>query len=117
MDGRTLTDGRTETHGLKIAIFGHTDLKICLYGVVFRVEFDGAVHFYVGPQKLTVLLIFHSMLMIFQFSDFLEKARFFFSRRPQTACKGVMRARPRRPRRGRRNGGPYLVRESVTNGQ
>ena len=80
MDGRTLTDGRTETHGLKIAIFGHTDLKICLYGVVFRIEFDGAVHFYVGPQKSTVLFIFHLILMIFRFPDFSEKTQFFFFR-------------------------------------
>ena len=59
---------------LKIMIFGHTDLKISLYGVVFRVEFDGDIRFDVAPQKWTVFLIFHLILMIFQFSDFSEKS-------------------------------------------
>ena len=54
-------------------IFGHTDLKIGLYRVVFRVEVDGDVRFCVGPQKWTILLNFHSILMIFRFPDFSEK--------------------------------------------
>ena len=51
-------------------ICDRTELKINLYRVVFRVEFDGDVHFCIALQKSTVLSIFLNIFMIFRFSDF-----------------------------------------------
>ena len=83
-----------------LVIFGHTDLKISLHRVVFRVEVDGDVRFCVGPQKLTVLLNFHLILMIFRFPNFSKKAQFFFSvpaanrRQRSDAGSGAPRPQP-----------------------
>ncbi len=52
----------------------HTDLKMCLHGIIFRVEIHGDVHFGVGPRKNDVFIEFDSIVLIFRiiFGQFLE---------------------------------------------
>ena len=59
--------------GVFWGIFKRTDLKIKFILAVFRVDFDGDIHFCVAPPKWTFLLIFktnvfvdfHSFFVIF----------------------------------------------------
>ena len=46
-------------------IFNHTNTKISLHRVVFRVEFDGDIRFCVAPPKSTFLLTFLDFVEVF----------------------------------------------------
>ena len=63
-------------------IFDRTDMKISLYRVVFRVEFDGDVRFFVAPPKSTLLSIFIYLFDVFcnlfVFRVFVKILIFFF---------------------------------------
>ena len=63
-------------------IFDRTDMNISLYRVVFRVEFDGDVRFFVAPQKSMFLLIsidfFIFFCNLFVFQVFVKIMIFFF---------------------------------------
>ena len=60
-------------------IFDRTDMKISLYRIVFRVEFDGDVHFCIAPPKSILLSIFSMcFLQLFRFPSFRKNLNFFF---------------------------------------
>ena len=61
-----------------LVIFNVADLKICLYGVVFRIEFDGDVRFCVALFKKTILSMFIDFYQYFRdFHDFRFSAFFW----------------------------------------
>ena len=81
-------------------MFDRTDMKINLYRVVFRVEFDGDVRFFLAPPKSMFVSIFieFSMffLQFFRFPNFRKNLDFFFvpppsrslCRRGRGRCRG-----------------------------
>ena len=56
------------------AIFDRTDVKISLYRIVFRVEFEGDICFCLAPPKSMFFLVFHRFvrrfLQFFRFPSF-----------------------------------------------
>ena len=83
-------------------IFDRTDMKISLYRVVFRVEFDGDVRFFLAPPKSMFLLIsidfFDVFCNFFVFQVFVKILIFFF--RAAAEPKSLPpRPRPPPPRR------------------
>ena len=64
------------------AIFKSYGLENKSMGVVFRVEFDGDVRFFVAPPKSMFLLIlkcvFRCFLQFFRFPSFRKNLDFFF---------------------------------------
>ena len=79
------------------AIFDRTDMKISLYRVVFRVEFDGDVRFCLASPKSMFLSIFIDVFVVFlqffRFPSFRKNLDFFFRAAAEPA------ALPPRPRR------------------
>ena len=55
----------TQNAYMYMTIFSRTGLIICLYGVVFRGEFDGDVQKCVAPLKKQFLSILSSFIDIF----------------------------------------------------
>ena len=86
-------------------IFDRTDMKINPYGIVFRVEFDGGVRFFLAAPKSMFLLIsidfFRCFLQFFRFRSFRKNLDFFF----RAAAEPKSCRQSRGSRRGRRRGG------------
>ena len=69
---RTNVYGRVRT--MFWTIFDRTDMKISLYRIVFRVEFDGNVRFCIAPPKS----FFQRFLQFFRFPSFRKNLDLFF---------------------------------------
>ena len=56
-------------------------MKISVYRAVFRVEFDGDIHFCIAPPKsrfLSISIDFSIFFVIFRFPSFRKNLDFFF---------------------------------------
>ena len=83
------------------AIFDRTDMKISLYRVVLRVEFDGDVCFFLAPPKSMFLLIFIDVFSnLFVFQVFVKILICFFPAAAAAATAAVAAAAKISARRG-----------------